>query len=77
MSFNINPPPAPPPAPGKHEGALKDVETLAILLACSTKINPPPVGRIELLEIWEAKDDSVKVAYRLRARRLLRLWVGA
>jgi hypothetical protein len=69
----ILPPPEPPPPP-KSAGAWKDVEALAIFLCTSTKINPMPTTRLELLEIWEARDPEVRVAYLLRARRLLKAW---
>jgi hypothetical protein len=58
----------------KQEGAPTDDETLAIFLACGTNIRSMPEDRIDLLELWEAKKPEVRVAYRLRATRLLRAW---
>lgn len=58
----------------KKEGDFSDPETLAILLAVGTKIDPMPGSRLEMLAIWQERDESVRVAYRLRARRLLQTW---
>jgi hypothetical protein len=67
-------PALPPPPPAKKEGAFGDLESLAVFLACGTCIDPTPKTRTELLEEWEAKSPSVRVAYRLRAARLVRAW---
>ena len=68
-----------PEKPLGGEGKLDNVEQLAIILACSTEVRDDrvPEGRLDMLEIWESKTPSVQVAYRLRARRLLRAWGAA
>lgn len=50
-----------------------DVESLAIFLALGGT-SEDMSRRPQLLEAWEEKDDSVKEAYRRRARRLMRIW---
>lgn len=67
------------PKPLGSEGKLDNVEQLAILLACSTRVADDgpmqtPVGRVDMIELWESLRPSVQVGYRLRARRLLRAW---
>jgi hypothetical protein len=49
-------------------------EQLAIFLACSHEVRNPPQSKLDLIEFFNAKRDSVKVGYRLRAARLLKLW---
>jgi hypothetical protein len=72
----IFPPPPEPPdvASAAPEGALDDVEQLAIFLACSCDVNPFPANRVELLDIWNEHEEKYRTAYRRRARRLLATW---
>lgn len=58
----------------RAEGVHKDTDTLAILLACSTEVANPPRDRLEMLTYWQGKDESKRVAYKLRAKRLLKVW---
>lgn len=50
-----------------------DAEALAIFLAVGGQ-EDAAVRRPELIEAWNEKEDSVKEAYRRRARRLMRIW---
>lgn len=59
----------------KKEGALKDAEVLAVLLAASNDVGDPlPVTRVDLFEIWNSKRPETQRAYMLRAKRLLKAW---
>ena len=51
-----------------------DVERLAIFLALGPRIRAVPENRVELLEAWKEKRESVRMGYRRRARRLLAAW---
>jgi hypothetical protein len=48
-----------------------EAEDLALFLAVGTDTDFPRT-KLELLEAWRRKSDSVKVAYLLRAKRLLK-----
>jgi hypothetical protein len=75
MQFDqILPPPPEPPPRDKAEGTLRDVETLAMLLAVSTNVRNPPQSRIEIHEQWMDRDEEERVGYLRRARRLLKAW---
>lgn len=75
MRFDqILPPPPEPRQPARGEGALRDVEKLAMILAVSTNVTSPPQSRIEIHEQWMDRDEAVRVGYLIRARRLLKAW---
>lgn len=59
-------------APNKPTPPAFDVEALAIFLACGA--DETKKRRPELLDAWDEKDDSVREAYRRRARRLMKVW---
>jgi hypothetical protein len=58
----------------KQEGGIDRVEELAIFLAVGFEVANPPIDRLDMLSIWEAKRESVRAGYRRRAERLLRMW---
>lgn len=58
----------------RAEGVHKDADALAMLLAASTEVGNPPRDRLEILTYWQGKTESVRMAYRLRAKRLLVAW---
>jgi hypothetical protein len=73
--FNkIFPPPPPPPEPPPAEGALDDVEQLAIFLGVGFIVTDPPTNRVGMLAAWGEHRDAVRDGYRRRARRLLAAW---
>lgn len=50
------------------------IEDLAVILACANETAYPPRDRLEIFTYWQGKSDSVRVAYKLRAKRLLAAW---
>lgn len=58
----------------RAEGVHKDVEALAILLVCSAHGTVETPDRLAMLTLWQSRDESVRMGYRLRAKRLLAAW---
>jgi len=50
-----------------------DEEALAIFLCVGVSLRTMK-SRVDLKELWNEKEESVRVAYRRRARRLIKLW---
>lgn len=53
-----------------------DSDHLAMLLACSTEVGYPPRSREDIGGIWLEKSIPRQYAYRLRAVRLIKAWLG-
>lgn len=53
-----------------------DLDELAILLATSTEVAYPPFNRQAIMDIWDDKSPSQQVAYKLRARRMMKAWMN-